>query len=359
MTQKNKIFTAGLVVGAIAIGSSYAYTQINPGTNKENKQKSIYGSEDSKSDNASPVNIAYQTGIDPAKVAQADKTYEKDTNRTINWRKFDTGADVVAAISSGSIDIGNIGSSPLAAAATKQVPLEVFLVTSEIGEAESLIAKNSSNIKSPQDLIGKKIAVPFVSTTHFSLLAALKHWKIDPSQVNILNLRPPEIIAAWERGDLDATYVWEPALSKTKASGHVLVSSKQVAEWGSPTYDLWVVRKEFARQNPDFLKQFVKISTEATGKYSQDPKAFVANQSNLQKIAQVTGSEPNDVANLLAGNRYLSSDEQLILLQKPFADNIRQTAEFLKTQGTVEQVLPSYASYVTNQYLTTKKMAGQ
>lgn len=351
MTKKNKIFTAGVVLGVMTIGGSYAYTQVNPSSDRINELKS---NKNIDLNDVSVVNIAYQTGIDPSKVAQADQTYEKVTQRDINWRKFDTGADVIAAISSGSIDIGNIGSSPLAAAATKNVPLEVFLITSEIGEAESLIAKNSSNIKTPKDLIGKKIAVPFVSTTHFSLLAALKHWEIDVSQVDIINLRPPEISAAWERGDIDATYVWEPTLSKAKTSGHVLVSSKQVAEWGSATYDLWVVSKDFAQKNPEFLRQFVKVSTDATGKYSQDPKAFVSNQSNLQKIARITGSTPNDIANLLAGNHYLAADEQITLLQKPFADNIRQTAEFLKAQGTIEQVLPNYTAFVTNKYLPNK-----
>ncbi|MDR8383291.1 taurine ABC transporter substrate-binding protein, partial [Acinetobacter baumannii] len=92
-------------------------------------------------------------------------------------------------------------------------------------------------IKTPQDLIGKTIAVPFVSTTHYSLLSALKHWNIPEDKVKIINLRPPEISAAWERGDIDAAYVWEPALSKAKASGTVLTDSKQVGEWGAPTYD--------------------------------------------------------------------------------------------------------------------------
>lgn len=77
-------------------------------------------------------------------------------------------------------------------------------------------------------------------------------------QSKIINLRPPEISAAWERGDIDAAYVWEPALSKAKASGTVLTDSKQVGEWGAPTYDLWVVRKDFAEKNPDFLKALSK-----------------------------------------------------------------------------------------------------
>ncbi len=56
------------------------------------------------------------------------------------------------------------------------------------------------SITKPEDLIGKRIAVPFISTTHYSLLSALKHWGIKPGQVQIINLQPPAIIAAWQRG---------------------------------------------------------------------------------------------------------------------------------------------------------------
>ena len=195
------------------------------------------------------VIIAYQTGVDPSKVAQANGDYEKDSKQHIQWKKFDAGSDVVNALASGDVVIGNIGSSPLAAAASRNVPIEVFLITAKLGGSEALVVSQKSNIQSPQDLIGKTIAVPFVSTTHYSLLSALKHWGISENQVKIINLRPPEIAAAWERGDIDATYVWEPALSKAKATGKVLTDSKQVGEWGAPTYDLWVVRKDFAEKN--------------------------------------------------------------------------------------------------------------
>lgn len=201
-----------------------------------------------QSKNSKAVVIAYQTGVDPTKVAQANGEYERDTNQAIQWRKFDAGSDVVNALASGDVVIGNIGSSPLAAAASRDLPIEVFLVTAKLGGSEALVVSNKSGINNPQDLIGKTIAVPFVSTTHYSLLSALKHWNIADNQVKIINLRPPEITAAWERGDIDATYVWEPALSKVKATGHVLTDSKQVGEWGAPTYDLWVVREDFAEK---------------------------------------------------------------------------------------------------------------
>ena len=148
--------------------------------------------------------------------------YEKATGATIDWRKFDSGADVIAAIASGSVDIGYVGSSPLAAAASRELPIETIFVVGLIGESEALVARNGSGIAKIADLAGKKVAVPFVSTTHYSLLAALKHEGVDPKSVEILNLRPPEIAAAWERGDIDAAYVWDPALGQIKTTGKVI-----------------------------------------------------------------------------------------------------------------------------------------
>ena len=70
------------------------------------------------------VTVAYQTSAEPAKVAQADNTFDKESGAKVDWRKFDSGASVVRALASGDVQIGNIGSSPLAVAASQQVPIE-------------------------------------------------------------------------------------------------------------------------------------------------------------------------------------------------------------------------------------------
>ena len=38
------------------------------------------------------VTVAYQTSAEPAKVAQADNTFAKESGATVDWRKFDSGA---------------------------------------------------------------------------------------------------------------------------------------------------------------------------------------------------------------------------------------------------------------------------
>ncbi len=84
--------------------------------------------------------------------------FAKESGATVDWRKFDSGASIVRALASGDVQIGNLGSSPLAVAASQQVPIEVFLLASKLGNSEALVVKKT--ISKPEDLIGKRIAVP-------------------------------------------------------------------------------------------------------------------------------------------------------------------------------------------------------
>lgn len=301
---------------------------------------------------AADFTVAYQTTVDPAKVAQADGAYEKATQAKIDWRKFDGGAEVITAVASGDVQIGYVGSSPLAAAATRQLPVQTFLIAAQIGAAEALVVRNGSGIDKPADLIGKKVAVPFVSTGHYSLLAALKHWNIDPSKVQILNLAPPAITAAWQRGDIDATYVWDPALGVAKETGKVLITSGELSELGAPTFDAWIVRKDFAEKHPEIVRAFAKVTLDAYANYRKDPQAWLANQDNIAKVVKLSGAKAEDIPLLLQGNVFPQAADQVTALGAPTTKAVRATAQFLKEQGKVDKVLPDYAPYVSNQYIT-------
>ncbi|MGE9552433.1 taurine ABC transporter substrate-binding protein [Erwinia amylovora] len=295
------------------------------------------------------VTIAYQTSAEPAKVAQADNTFAKESGAKVDWRKFDSGSSVVRALASGDVQIGNIGSSPLAVAASQQVPIEVFLLASQLGNSEALVVKKG--IKKPQDLIGKRIAVPFISTTHYSLLAALKHWGIKPDQVQILNLQPPAIIAAWQRGDIDGAYVWAPAVNELEKNGNVLTDSAQVGKWGSPTLDVWVVRKDFAEKHPDVVTAFARSALEAQQGYIENPDRWLKNGDNLSKLSRLSGVPEQQVPELVKGNTYLTAQQQVEQLAKPVDKAIIDTAQFLKEQGKVPQVATDYNSYVTDRFV--------
>ena len=295
------------------------------------------------------VRIGYQTAPDPSQVAIVDGQYEKATGWKIEWTKFDSGASVITALASGAIDIGYAGSSPLAAGVTRGAAIQAFLIAGLIGEAEALAVRNDAGINEPKDLVGKKVAVPFVSTTHYSLLFALKHWGIDASTVNILNLQPPEIAAAFARGDIDATYVWDPALASAKKTGKVLITSAEVAKLGAPTFVAWIVRNDFAAEHPEVVTAFAKVTLDTFARYRKDPSAYAAGTPEAKKIADFTGAKVEEVSQQVAGNYYPLAEEQVsdALLGKGTADALAATAAFLKDQKKVDALLADYAPTVT------------
>ena len=295
------------------------------------------------------VTVAYQTSAEPAKVAQADNTFAKESGATVDWRKFDSGASVVRALASGDVQIGNIGSSPLAVAASQNVPIEVFLLASKLGDSEALVVKKE--LSTPQDLIGKRIAVPYSSTTHYSLLAALKHWGVDPAKLDIVNLQPPAIIAAWQRGDIDGAYVWAPALNKLTKEGSVLTDSAQVGNWGAPTLDVWVVRKDFAKAHPEVVQAFAKSNLEAQQRYLDNPAGWLAQSAHLDKLAKLSGVPVSDVPDLVRGNTYLSASDQSAQIGSLVNKTIVDTARFLEAQGKVPTAAADYSQFVTDRFV--------
>jgi len=292
------------------------------------------------------LRIGWQQIVEPSRVPQAEGAYEKATGANITWNQFSGGADVVAAIASGAIDIGYVGSSPLTAAASQELPIETIYVVGNIAEAEALAVKG---VTGPEELAGKKIATPFVSTAHYSLLTALKHWGVDPASLQILNLRPQEIAAAWERGDIDGAYVWDPVLTQIKSTGGtVLADSTDVAGWGGPTFDAWIVRKEFAEANPDVVKAFVKVTGDAYAAYLADPAKWSADSKESADIAKLTGANAADVPALLKGYVFppLADQAGPNYLGGATVKAIADTAAFLAEQGKIPAPLADYSAYV-------------
>lgn len=297
------------------------------------------------------LHVGYQTGIDPSKVPQADGTYEKTIGGKIDWRRFNSGPEVVTALASGDLQIGNLGSSPLAAAASRKLPIVAFIVSAQINSAEALVVRNGSGIDNPQQLVGKTIATPFVSTSHYSLLGALKHWGLE-GKVKVVNLQPAEIAAAWKRGDIDGAFVWSPALGEIRKTGKTLTDAAQVAQWGAPTFEVWVARKDYADKHPDVVAKFAKVTLDSFADYAAHKDTWTADSAPVQKIARLTGANAADVPELLAGSAFPDAKAQQTpaLLQGGTAKAIAQTADFLKEQGKVESVLPDYSPYVSAKF---------
>ena len=133
------------------------------------------------------VTIGYQLLYNPWKVAIVDGAFEAATDYEIRWKKFESGAKVINAMASGDVQIALAGSSPIAAGVSRGLDIELFWIVEDIASAEALVVRDGSHIVAPQDLKGKRLGVPFASTTHFHTLFALEQFGIDPKDVTVLN----------------------------------------------------------------------------------------------------------------------------------------------------------------------------
>src|SRR6478735_12763623 len=169
------------------------------------------GSDDSKE----TIRIGYQSFPSGDLIVKNNKWLEEalpDFN--IKWIKFDSGADVNTAFIAKELDFGALGSSPVARglSAPLNIPYKVAFVLDVAGDNEALVVRNAANVNTIPELKGKRIATPFASTAHYSLLAALSQNGLTPNDVQLIDLQPQAILAAWDRGDIDAAYTWLPTL---------------------------------------------------------------------------------------------------------------------------------------------------
>jgi taurine transport system substrate-binding protein len=253
----------------------------------------------------------------------------------------------------GDVQIGYVGSSPYAAATSRGLDVKAFYVASISGTDEALVVRNGSGINSLADLKGKKLAAAPVSTDHYQLLALLKTQGLTEKDVQVFAIPQPDIVAAFNRGDIDGGFVWDPALTELKKNGKVLVTSKDVADKGAPTFSAWVATAGFAKEHPEFLKSFSSVIDKYTSSFTSNKAAWTADSENTKLLAKLLGGTSADQAAALQNLSLLSlntqaSDAWLGGGEKSgIAKILKETSVFLKEQKKIPEVLPSYAAFVT------------
>ena len=304
------------------------------------------------------VTFAYQDMMNPWRWVQQTGEVEKATGIKINFRQFGGGGDVIRAMASGDVQLGEIGSTGIATAISQGMDVELFWILEDIASAEALVVRNGSGIDSIADLKGKKIATPFVSTSHFQLLYAMDKAGIKATDAQILNMRPPEIAAAWGRGDIDATFIWDPVLSTVKKNGKVLMTSGDICKQGACTFDGLVVTRKFAKENPAFMVALVKAIAKADADYKANPGGWSPASEKAKAVAKWSGGKVEDVPTSMKLYGFPSLQEQASPAWLGGGANgaaskaLTQQANFLKEQGRLTSVAPDYSKSVTTEWVT-------
>ncbi len=250
------------------------------------------GDDDDGSGSGDPIKLGFSAwpGWFPWQVAEEAGLFKKaGVDVDLVW--FEGYLDSINALAAGQLDANSqtlndtIGS---VAAGSGQV---IVLVNDNSTGNDQIIV--SKEIKTVQDLKGKKIGLEAGVVDHYLLLLGLAKAGLKFSDVEVVNLETGAAASAFAAGQLDAVAVFAPfttqALkregSKTLFSSkdfpgaipdHLVVSKKLIAERPADVQkliDAWYLTLEYIKANPD---KAAKIMAKRAGVTEAEYKSYEA-----------------------------------------------------------------------------------
>ncbi len=141
-------------------------------------------------------------------IAHCEGYYEQ-VGLDVELVRFNTGRAATDALIGGQTELATTAISPAIFAAFQGQQIAI-LAENARSPGEKITARAESGISTPADLAGKKIGVTLGTDVHFFLNEFLTYHGMTVNDVEIVNLRPPDMVIALVRGDIDAFASFAP-----------------------------------------------------------------------------------------------------------------------------------------------------
>ena len=111
----------------------------------------------------------------------------------------------------------------------------------QLWENEALLVRPT--IREPSDLIGRTIAAPAGSTSHYLLLYFLKILHLS-NTVTVRTAQPSELAELWRSGEIDGAFVWAPHVHALRAAfdTHTFTTGGALARLGAQTASMYILQ---------------------------------------------------------------------------------------------------------------------
>jgi len=217
--------------------------------------------------------------------------------------------------------------------AAADIPMQVVWMFDDSYGGDGLLVKKE--IKSLEDLKGKKVALEVGTTSHFFFLTLLKEANVDPSEITIVDMRSGDAGAAFVAGQVDGAVTWQPWLSKgvEEGNGTLLVTSKDTPGVVSDALNL---RKDLIDAKPEVAQGIVNALAEAM-QYWKDNKEeadqIIAKGLNLSVEDFVATVGDLKFYDAEANKEFLGTSEKL----GPIADMFNKAVEFYYNEKIIDK----------------------
>ncbi|MGC7872789.1 ABC transporter substrate-binding protein [Desulfosporosinus sp. SYSU MS00001] len=266
-----------------------------------------------------PINV-------PSIVAKNKQLFEQEFSKDgikFQWHDLSDPSNQLEALASKSLDFANsLNYVSVILAKAHGNDLKIISAYSRFPKGISLVVNPQENIKTIQDLKGKKIALQKGTMLHEMLIRALAQANLTAEDLEIVDMDSTAGAAALASGQVDATILPEPLLTKAVAAGKAkkLIS----AEGLIPGLSVIAVRSDFAASYPDIVKRYLAIhqsSLDWTQSHLSDALALAASENKMGLPA---------VKALYPEFSFAMSLDQV-------KSDLLKSAEFLQSQGMIKQ----------------------
>ncbi|MBN7772298.1 ABC transporter substrate-binding protein [Clostridium aminobutyricum] len=286
----------------------------------------------------SQINIGIIEG-GPESAILIQENYFSGIDIKVNTVTYSVGTDVNNAVVSGDVDVASFGSSPIALGIANGIDYKaVFVPYVQGGNIEALAVKNGQGISTVADLKGKTIATPFGTTAHYALLNALRLGGLNAEDVTLLDMGGQDIVAAWTRGDIDATYIWSPALDECVKDGTIITNDGELAKQGVLIPEIGVARNEFAEKYPTLVSQYVKALIDTYNLTQENPDQATQAVADWEGITKENAKGQVDDNIWVSGENQLTGDYLGTTEKKgKLAETLKTIADFHQAQGNISK----------------------
>lgn len=214
-------------------------------------------------------NLSPISGV--AIVAKDQGFFEKN-GLDVQVSNFTSGKQCLETVIGGGADIATTAEAPTTAAAMAKQPI-AFLARMEYSDLKTLTLK-SSNINSLSDLKGKKIGFTAGTGGEVYTMKLLKEAGLTADDVELVNLRPQEMLPALTSGSIDGYNTWEPHVNngeKTLSDKVQLLDTKGIY---SETFNI-VTMIDYLEANPEVAESFLQALIEAEKWMKDNPEEAI------------------------------------------------------------------------------------
>ena len=202
------------------------------------------------------------TGVDPtlSQFYLSEAGIFKKHGLDVEVKLFGSASASTPSLIPGDIQ-ASLTSVPAGALAHARAPKVVLVAMTDIAtNYYGVVAE--TRLKTLADLRGQKVGVAMGTSSEIFAIQALERTNMTLKDVQVVNVEPPEMLAALIRKDISAFFVWEPWLTRaklaTKGASHILP--------GSDFYYIHnhlVMDREWIDKNKDASIRFLRAVKEA------------------------------------------------------------------------------------------------